>query len=354
MALQPFQVSDGSTIFWDDKTQKIMTEGGKNDSFYTAGSVDQAQQVWNQRLANKSGKSGSGGNTAQPTNQAYAGGVPTVDLNAVYDQVMNTPEYQQLKKQYDEKQKAYNDSITGINDNPFYSEATRGGKIARLNDTSQRDLELLANQIAEKKADAQVRVNLASQQYNINNQAYTNALSKLDLLLKSNALEGMSTPELTNLAVQTGLTVGQLKSITEASKQANVKPQVITNTDDYGNVTITVVDANTGNIINNNSLGGVGKTSGSNTTNEYKPGTATYKKAVDKMTKDLLSVMGKDRRVSPTDYITYRSQWIEAGFNPSDFDSSFKTFINPTHAQDYLVGYNNPLSDTEQLLNSLR
>lgn len=69
MALVPFKVSDGSTIYWDSNTKKIMTEGGKRDSYYTANSAEEAQSLWNNRLGNKGGSSGS---SSRSPAQTYA------------------------------------------------------------------------------------------------------------------------------------------------------------------------------------------------------------------------------------------------------------------------------------------
>lgn len=337
MPLQSFQASDGSTVFYDPATKKIMTEGGKQDSFYTAGSLNEAQSVWNQRLANKaSGASvGSSGMNSLSSNR----GAPTIDLNAIYNTATNTPEIQALKKEVEQKKAGYNTAVTSINNNPYASEATRLGKISKLDNTAQREIQNLEGNLAQKYADAQTKVNIAAQQYNINNQQYQNELSKLNLLISSGALLNASGNDIAQIGLATGMSSDMIKGIQNKMKSDNVKPQVITNTDDSGRVTVSVIDAQNGNIISQRSLGKIGNAQTGGNSNPYKPGTPTYIAAVNAMTRDLQSVSGADRRVAPENYVGYRQEWVQAGFDPSDFDAAFKGFVNPQHAQDYQVGF---------------
>lgn len=340
MALQPIKVSDGSTVFFDTTTKKIMTEGGKQDSFYKATDANNAVQVWNQRLAGKSsgGSSNVSGSSAGLSGSTLGTGQPKIDLNSIYSSAMNSDEIKNLENEYNTKQASYNQAVTSINDNPFASEATRVGKIRRLDESAQRELTTLQNTLAQKKADAQVKVNIATQQYNIDSQQYQNELSKLNLLISSGALNNASGSDVASIALSTGLSTSMIKGIQDKMKSDAIKPQVITNTDDGGNVTVSVIDANTGKTISQSSLGKVGKSESSGTSNAFKPGTPTYISAVNAMSKDLQAVSGSDKKISPNDYTSYRQEWVQAGFNPTDFDNSFKGYINPAHAQDYLVG----------------
>lgn len=62
-----------------------------------------------------------------------------------------------LEKQLADKQKALTVAMSNINDNPWYSEATRTGKLAKLNDVAQVDIGNLQAQInAQKAAQQQV------------------------------------------------------------------------------------------------------------------------------------------------------------------------------------------------------
>jgi len=347
MPLQSFKASDGSTVFYDPTTKKIMTEGGTRDSFYSANSLDDATNVWNQRLANRN--NGGNSNPVQESGNSgnvYGGGAPSIDLNKVYETALNSDEIKNLKTEIDMKKQGLNQAMTSINDNPFASEATRLGKLRRLDESAGREVQTLEANLAQKTADAQVKVNIATQQYNIESQQYQNNLSRLNTLISSGALLNATGSDLAEIALSTGLTTTMVKSIQDKMKSDQIQPQVITNTDNNGKVTVSVIDSRTGEVISQNSLGNIG---GANTSggggNQYKAGTPTYISAVNAMTQDLQTVMGEDKRVSPNDYTGYRQEWVQAGFDPSDFDANFKGFINPTHAQDYLVGYSSPNKD---------
>lgn len=55
------------------------------------------------------------------------------------------------------------------------------------------------------------------------------------------------------------------------------------------------------------------------------------KAAVTEMQGAISSVLGSDGFISPDDHLVLRNQWIQAGFNPSTFDSKFKAFLNPNN-----------------------
>lgn len=61
-----------------------------------------------------------------------------------------------LEKQLADRQKAVSVAMGNINDNPFYSEATRVGKLAKLQEQSALDISNLNQQIAQQRADQQL------------------------------------------------------------------------------------------------------------------------------------------------------------------------------------------------------
>lgn len=193
-----------------------------------------------------------------------SGGVPaSIDLNKMYESAMTAPEITDLEKQLADKEAAYSTATTNINDNPYYSEGTRTGHIAKLNTTYQIDKENLVGQIAQKKADVQTKLNIATQQYNIENQEYQNNIQRLNLLISSGALLNASGTDIAQVALATGLSTSMVKSIQNKMKSDQIKPTVINSEDANGNVTVAVIDANTGNLISQRSLGKIGKGSSS-------------------------------------------------------------------------------------------
>jgi hypothetical protein len=101
-----------------------------------------------------------------------------------------------LEQQLASKQDALVKATGNINDNPWYSEATRVGKLAKLNNIAQLEISNLNTQLAQKKQDIE---------------------------------------------------------------NAKPKTQVVTSTDDQGNMYTAVIDTATGQVINKSNLGQVGK-----------------------------------------------------------------------------------------------
>lgn len=44
---------------------------------------------------------------------------------------------------------------------------------------------------------------------------------------------------------------------------------------------------------------------------------------------------GKDKKVSPERYLQAKALWVDSGGSASEFDSSFRNYVNEAHAQDY-------------------
>lgn len=300
MALQPFKVSDGSTIFWDSDTGKIMTEGGSRDSYYKAGSVQEAQQVWNQRLGNKASK--SPGNKSSSDNAYSTPKAPTINVDKIYSEAYNTPEIQAVKQSIEEtnakiqeRERALAEAESNINDNPFYSEATRVGKVSKLQQKAGADINNLRGllntyevQMGNLRSDASQAVNVALQQYQIDRQSYQDNVSKFNTLLSSGAIAYANEGDIQAISTALGMSPSMIESIRQKQKQDNVKAQMITSEDDSGNVTVAVIDANTGNIINKQSLGNIAKSKSSSSAD------TVYGKQVDKYLKDALDILSSE------------------------------------------------------------
>lgn len=210
---------------------------------------------------------------AKEFNVGGVGGVapvskPTVDLQGVYDSALKAggvdqsqAQADQIGSQIDAKRQAASDAAATINDNPWYAEASRTGRLAKLDQQTQSDIGNLTNQqsiaqgkVAAVKADAQVKLNIASQQYNIQSQEYQQSLQQANSLLTSGALDNASPSDIASIATSTGLSPSMVQSIIDTSKAKNaVKPQLVT-IDDGKNQIIKAVDQN-GNVINSQVLG---------------------------------------------------------------------------------------------------
>lgn len=191
-------------------------------------------------------------------NSGNTGANAGLDINKVYDTAMADPALKTLEQQLKEKQTALDVARSTINDNPYYSEATRVGRISKLEAKANDELNTLNNQISQMKADAQVKVNLATKQYDINNQAYQQNLQRLNTLLASGGLSNASPSDIASVATSTGFTTGQIQGMIQQQKASQVKPQI--QVDDNGNV--TAFDVNTGKVLY--SIGGIGKADNTN------------------------------------------------------------------------------------------
>jgi hypothetical protein len=198
---------------------------------------------------------------------------PAIDLTKVYSDAFNTPEINSLNTALTAKKaeidKANSELATAMaqeNDNPWYSEAARTGKLSKLQTAAQNKIQALTGEynsalanLTAKKADAQTKVDIALKQYDINSQAYQQNLSNFNALLGMGAMNNADAGTIASYANTLGLTTGQVQSIVDKSKKDGIKTSLINSTDNAGNMTIAAVNAETGEIISQTKLTGVGK-----------------------------------------------------------------------------------------------
>lgn len=185
-------------------------------------------------------------NTSQGLSRLSGGATSAPDLNQLYNNAMNDPALKALEEELAQKEKARDAEVAKINDNPYYAEARRVGKIDKLEQKAGAEINTLAGRIAEKKADAQVKVNIATQQYNIDSAEYQRNLNQLNLLISSGAILGASSSDIAQIALASGMSTDMVKGIIDSTRSAQQQLQLAT--DDSGNVTI--FDARTGEIVN--------------------------------------------------------------------------------------------------------
>lgn len=196
------------------------------------------------------------------TTTLMGAGAPTFDLVAATDAAYGTPEIKAAQKTIADRQAALVTAQTNINDNPFYSEATRVGKQRRLDEQAQADITVQKNILNSLKTDAAIKVNAQKGQYDINNDTYKTNLNNFNNLVAMGGLDGASDADISVWSVQTGIPTSMIKSIQGLSQRKNApqgeKPQILTSTDNNGNLSILAVDGN-GKIINQTQIPGVGK-----------------------------------------------------------------------------------------------
>ncbi len=218
-----------------------------------AGWTDQAaiQANWAATWQEKMGQDGGGMGISTPQ---------TINLPELYKGLYESSGVSKLESEYSDKEKAFNEAQKKINDNPFMSEATRVGRLQKLQLDFTNATANLQKDIATKKADIETQLNLQTKQFDINSQVATNALNQLNSLLSMGALADASGETIANLTRSTGISSDMIYSAIEASKKKNT--QVITSTAENGEMFAVVLNSDTGEIIKKTSLGTIGNVQG--------------------------------------------------------------------------------------------
>ena len=182
----------------------------------------------------------------------------TIDLAGIYNNLYSSSGVSELQTQLSNAEKSYNEAVSKINDNPFLSEANRTGRIQKLSTDYQNSTANLRNDVATKQADIETQLNLQTKQFDINSQAAKDALTQFNNLLSMGALTNASGEDIANLTRSTGLSSSIIQNAIQSANKTKAETQVIQNEDDNGNVTVSVINKDTGEIISQNSLGQVG------------------------------------------------------------------------------------------------
>jgi hypothetical protein len=245
--------SVGRDIWVDTSTGRAYTEGGNRDTYY---SIDE----WNARqLKNASqGKASYQKKDKKKENDKptyYAPiGMPEeqkIDLSSLYEKYFNTEEIKAKETEASDIEKKRDDAITSMQNNPWFSQATRGGKIGAIRSDSERNLERINNELTRLQTDAQIQYNIQLQQYDINRQAYQDSLNLFNSLVSSGAIENASSSDIAKLSVQTGIPTSMINSIIQTSKTSKLTTQSYE--DDSGQYLLYVDPS--GNIVNKTFLG---------------------------------------------------------------------------------------------------
>jgi hypothetical protein len=181
--------------------------------------------------------------------------VPSLDLTSLYNDLYNKEGISSLEADYTKLKTSYDTAVSKINDNPYLSEATRVGRVAKLTTDFNNQASTIQNKINSAKTNVETKIGLATKQYDITSQAAQQALSNFNSLLSSGALNDASPSTIASLAASTGLSTDMINSAINASKQTKANTQVIQSTDNNGNVTVSVINSDTGEVVNQTSLG---------------------------------------------------------------------------------------------------
>jgi len=139
------------------KRAELMAQGKELSTSKSLGKIEQAIKV-----ANPSGYSPDQVSSAQQNlkliNEPVVSGVGGTGLTSTTDSGLSA-----LEKQLSDKQAALTKATSNVNDNPWYSEATRVGKLAKLNNIAQLEISNIQNALAlRKETEANRTANLKS------------------------------------------------------------------------------------------------------------------------------------------------------------------------------------------------
>lgn len=206
------------------------------------------------------GGQGKGGST-----QGGGGGIdtsflnqPTINLPELYEGLFASSGIKDIENELSTKSRQYAEQVAKIKDNPYLSEATMTGRLSKLQDKFNADTANIRNDIAMRKADIETQLNLQTKQFDIQSQQATQALNQFNSLLSSGALDSASGEDIANITRATGISSSMIQSAINARKKTEVDSQLITSTADSGEVTATLINTQTGEIIKQTSLGNIG------------------------------------------------------------------------------------------------
>lgn len=148
-----------------------------------------------------------------------------------------------------------------VNENPWIGEASRIGRIAKI-DTKlaeataplQKDVANLTNQVTQKQTEVSNKLGLTTSQYNIDIASNQQNLANFNSLLSSGALANATPQDIATLAQQTGLASSFIQSAINQAKKAANPLSVGTYTDANNNLVAYTMDSQ-GNLVSSNTIG---------------------------------------------------------------------------------------------------
>ncbi|MCR4306246.1 MAG: hypothetical protein NUV73_04145 [Candidatus Daviesbacteria bacterium] len=189
---------------------------------------------------------GAGAGTGIPGGVGF--NQPTIDLPSIYDKLYESSGVKGKQEQLFQYDKDFAEATGKINDNPFLAEATRVGRIAKLDDLYQKRTANLRGEIASAKADVETQLALQTKQFDINSEQARLALDQFNTLLGLGAFDGASGEDIAQITRSTGLSSSMINSAINANKQKNVQTSTI-QFDDGTNQGYAVINSQTGEII---------------------------------------------------------------------------------------------------------
>ena len=178
----------------------------------------------------------------------------TINLPDLYKNLSQEAGIAELEAGLKTKADAFQKAQSQINDNPWLSEATRVGRIAKLTTDYNQGIKNDQDALAMKKQDIATQLDIATKQFDINSASAKQALDQFNVLLQSGALAGASGNDIAAITKATGISSSMIQSAIGAQRDKDRQTSVTT-VDDGSNVYSVVIDSKTGEIINKQAIG---------------------------------------------------------------------------------------------------
>lgn len=241
------QQGAGQTVSAEVNSQSAAAQGVSNEQFN-----NYLQQEWQN---NPAGSSAAGSPSAGANGFSGASmfsGQPAVpNLSEIYNSLFNTPEFQAKKDEVTKVETARDEAISEIQNNPWFSQATRGGKIAGINSDAERKLTRINGELTRMSTDAQVKYNIQVNQYTMNREAYNDQLNLFTSLLNAGAFTNASEQDKAQWSLATGIPTSMMDSILQTQKSKDLTLQTF---DDGINTYVIALDPS-GTVVNRTILG---------------------------------------------------------------------------------------------------
>ena len=186
------------------------------------------------------------------------GGQPAINLPDLYKNLFTEAGISEQEDLLVKREGQFLEAKSKISDNPFLSASQIDQRLQRLQRAFETETEPIRSKIAMEKADIETQLNLQTAQFDIESQQARDALNIFNSLLDAGALDTASGEDIANITRATGIGSSLIQSAINSRKDTEIETKIITSTADSGEVTVSTVNAQTGAIINQQSLGMVG------------------------------------------------------------------------------------------------
>lgn len=175
---------------------------------------------------------------------------PTINLPQIYQGLVESSGIKAKQEELSKKAQQLAEAKAKISDNPFLSEATRVGRIAKLDSLYNDQVAGLQNDISTKQADIETKLNLQTKQFDINSQQAQQSLSQFNALLSAGALDNASSTDIAQITLSTGLSSDMIQNAVNAHKVSGYQTTTQTFDDGTNEGFIVYTLDPSGNVIN--------------------------------------------------------------------------------------------------------